>query len=90
MAHTSNEFNALNFQGKKMFFCMAQAICCCLNSRRHQWKNQMLVQVLDSLFHVPRPWPLENVAGFLLFCSEPVLVAALPISAKTCAWCCLF
>jgi hypothetical protein len=54
-----------------MFFCMAQAVCCCLASTS-KWRDNYLVAVLDQMFLTPRPWPLENIAGFLLFCSESV------------------
>ncbi len=37
-----------------------------------QWKEEFLVPVLDKLFDIPRSWKRENIAGFLLFCSEKV------------------
>jgi hypothetical protein len=59
------------FQGKDLFFGLAQALCSCLNSNQ-KWRDSMLVTVLDQLFLMPKAWPIENIAGFLLFCSEPV------------------
>ncbi len=56
-----------------MFYCLAQAICSCMNSSTN-WKESMLVDVLDSLFNSPSNWCDENIAGFLLFCNEQLIV----------------
>ena len=53
-----------------MFYTLAQAVCSCLSITR--WKQNLLCDVLDAMFRIPRPWKRENVAGFLLFCSEEV------------------
>ncbi len=56
-----------------MFYTLAQAVCSCMTAVSW-WKEQMLVSVLDQLFCVPSPWRRENVAGFLLFCSEKLIL----------------
>ena len=54
-----------------MFYTLAQAVCSCMTAVK-MWKEELLVPVLDQLFRTPSPWKRENVAGFLLFCSEKV------------------
>ena len=56
-----------------MFYTLAQAVCSCINVASNQfWRQEMLHQVLDELFRLPQIWKKDNVAGFLLFCSEKV------------------
>jgi hypothetical protein len=50
---------------------MAQAICCIV-SAKPEWKENYMADVLDELFMTPEAWNGDNVAGFLLFCSERV------------------
>lgn len=57
--------------GKKMFLTIAQAICSCM-LHDPSWKNEMLSPVLNEIFKIPSPWRHENIASFLLFCSESV------------------
>ena len=58
-----------------MFYTLAQAICSCINITQNQsWRREMLHKVLDKLFNIPFSWKRDNVAGFLLFCSEKVNV----------------
>ncbi len=64
-------------EGKEMFYTLAQAVCSCMTAVR-PWKEECLVPVLDHLFCIPRPWKRENVAGFLLFCSEKVMMGDRP------------
>ena len=59
------------FQGKEMFYTLAQAVCSCMTAVP-AWKETMMASMLDSLFNIPASWKRENVAGFLLFCSEKV------------------
>ena len=58
-------------EGKQMFLPLAQAICCCM-TQNQDWKTQLLNPILDEMFQIPSTWMRENVAGFLLFCSEQV------------------
>jgi len=60
-------------EGKKMFFTLAQAICSCM-SYSTVWKEGMSSDVLDMLFQTPNLWMRENIAGFLLFCSENAIL----------------
>ena len=56
-----------------MFYTLAQAVCSCINVANNQfWRQEMLHRVLDELFRLPQIWKKDNVAGFLLFCSEKV------------------
>lgn len=64
---TPEDFHA----GKAMFLDLAQAICCCM-SLEFTWKNEMLCSILDEMFQIPTLWLRENIAAFLLFCSEKV------------------
>ena len=61
------------FQGKAMFYGLAQAICSCLTASP-SWKSQYACAVVDALFDTPRPWLRQNAAGFLLFCSEALIL----------------
>jgi len=71
-AYTENV--ADNFhQGKSMFYGLAQAVCSCL-SASPTWKSEMCVDVVDALFVTPKPWLRQNEAGFLLFCSESLII----------------
>lgn len=58
-------------EGKKMFLTLAQAICSCMQQKR-AWKEEMLSSVLNDMFSIPTVWLRENIAAFLLFCSENV------------------
>lgn len=60
-------------EGKAMFYTLAQAICSCVNANK-KWRTEHVNRVLDELFKVPRPWRRDNVAGFLLFCSEKLIL----------------
>lgn len=60
-------------EGKKMFFTLAQAICSCM-SYSNFWKEEMSSIVLDIMFRTPTLWMRENIAGFLLFCSESAIL----------------
>ena len=60
-------------EGKKMFFTLAQAICSCM-SYSNVWKEGMSSDVLDMMFQTPTLWMRENIAGFLLFCSENAIL----------------
>jgi len=77
--------------GKEMFYSLAQAICSCMSAVNH-WAENMLAKVLDELFiNSQRLWKRENVAGFLLFCSEKVsrhnvfvsMCIVVPVAKKT-------
>ena len=59
--------------GKSMFYGLAQAVCSCL-SASPTWKSEMCVDVVDALFVTPKPWLRQNEAGFLLFCSESLII----------------
>jgi len=59
--------------GRKMFLVLAQAICCCL-THESEWKNNMLSPMLDEIFKIPGEWLRENVAAFLLFCNETLIL----------------
>lgn len=61
-------------EGKNMFAVLSQAICSCM-SYNQQWKDSILTDVLDEMFCIPGPWLRENIAGFLLFCSEQLIMA---------------
>jgi len=68
------EEEALDFhEGKAMFYGLAQAICSCLTASP-SWKSQYACAVVDALFDTPRPWLRQNAAGFLLFCSEALIL----------------
>ena len=58
-------------EGKDMFYSLAQAICSCLSASL-KWKREKVCDVLEAMFTTPSQWKRENVAGFLLFCSEGV------------------
>ena len=60
-------------EGKNMFAVLSQVICSCMSYNK-QWKDSILTDVLDQLFTVPGPWLRENIAGFLLFCSEQLIM----------------
>ena len=57
--------------GRTMYYTLAQAICCTMTTHP-QWQVNYLTDVLDHLFWTPTQWKRDNVAGFLLFCSEKV------------------
>ena len=61
------------FEGKNMFFNLAQAICSCA-SYCETWKEEMVTDVLNAMFQIPTIWNRENIAGFLLFCSENLIL----------------
>lgn len=61
------------YEGKEMFYSLAQAICSCL-SASGSWKADSASQVLEEMFTIPHKWKRENVAGFLLFCSEALIL----------------
>ena len=46
--------------GKKMFYSLAQAICCCM-SYSIKWKEEMLSKVLRKIFSTPKPWLLSLI-----------------------------
>jgi len=60
-------------EGKEMFYTLAQAICSCL-SACGKWKKEAASQVLEEMFAIPQRWKRENIAGFLLFCSEALIL----------------
>jgi len=63
-------------EGKEMFYNLAQAVCCCMTAVK-AWAERSMVDVLDGLFssfEQGRVWKRENVAGFLLFCSEKLIL----------------
>lgn len=60
-------------EGKEMFYTLAQAICSCLTASP-QWKDEMVCDVIDHMFTLPEVWRRDNVAGFLLFCSEALIL----------------
>lgn len=72
--HFIANLTAFHFKGKAMFYTLAQAICSCVNANK-KWRTEHVNRVLDELFKVPRPWRRDNVAGFLLFCSEKVCIS---------------
>ena len=55
-----------------MFYTLSQAICSCTMAV-DSWKKEMMNQVLEQLIQIPSTWKKDNVAGFLLFCSEKVI-----------------
>ena len=57
--------------GKEVFYTLAQATCSIVNYSA-KWGAEALPEVLLELFKTPEPWEQDNVAGFLLFCSERV------------------
>ena len=57
--------------GKEVFYTLAQATCCIVNYSA-KWGAEALPEVLLELFKTPEPWQPDNIAGFLLFCSEKV------------------
>ena len=57
--------------GKEVFYNLAQATCSILNFSP-KWGAEAMPQVLKELWKMPEPWEQDNVAGFLLFCSEKV------------------
>ena len=57
--------------GKGVFYTLAQATCSIVNYSA-EWGAEALPDVLLELFKTPEPWEQDNVAGFLLFCSERV------------------
>ena len=57
--------------GKEAFYSLAQATCSIVNYSA-KWGKEALPEVLLELFRTPDPWQQDNVAGFLLFCSERV------------------
>ena len=65
-------------EGKALFFPLTQAFCS-LMAASPEWTATMMPDVVDALFTLsadrddPRPWNRENRAGFLLFCSEPLI-----------------
>jgi len=61
------------YDGKEMFYTLAQALCSCL-STSSCWKHKSACRVLEEMFLIPRKWKRENVAGFLLFCSEGLIL----------------
>jgi len=61
------------YEGKEMFYTLAQALCSCLSAGSN-WKNKFASQVLEEMFCIPQKWKRENVAGFLLFCSEGLIL----------------
>ena len=60
-------------EGKNMFSILSQAICSCM-SYNQQWKDSIMTDILDEMFCIPGPWMRENIAGFLLFCSEQLIM----------------
>ena len=56
-----------------MFFNLAQAICSCA-SYCETWKEEMVTDVLNAMFQIPTVWNRDNIAGFLLFCSENLIL----------------
>ena len=61
------------YEGKSMYAVLAAAICSCM-SYSQIWSDSMMTDVLDKMFTVPDTWLRENVAGFLLFCSETLIL----------------
>lgn len=61
------------YEGKEMFYTLAQAFCSCLSACCN-WKKESASAVLDAMFEIPHKWKRENVAGFLLFCSEGLIL----------------
>jgi len=59
--------------GKAMFYGLAQAVCSCL-SASVAWKEDFATRVVDKLFVTPKPWLRRNTSGFLLFCSESLIL----------------
>jgi len=66
---TADDFH----EGKEMFYTLAQAVCSCLSASA-KWKQETCYRLLEELFVTPRGWMAENVAGFLLFCSEALIL----------------
>ena len=56
-----------------MFFNLAQAVCSCA-SYCETWKEDMVTDVLNAMFQLPTVWNRDNIAGFLLFCSENLIL----------------
>merc|ERR550519_3297569 len=54
-----------------MFLTLAQAICCCLT---HQSEEFSVSPMLDRMFQIPGQWLRDNVASFLLFCNEKLIL----------------
>jgi hypothetical protein len=71
-------------EGKTMFYTLAQAVCSCITYNK-QWKDEMVSEVLDYMFQIPKPWLKENVAGFLLFCNETVTAKILYLNFQFCS-----
>lgn len=61
------------YEGKEMFYSLAQAVCSCI-SASSEWKDQHVNNVLHEMFSIPLKWKRENIAGFLLFCSEALIL----------------
>jgi len=57
--------------GKRTFLTLAQAICCCLT---HQSEEFSVSPMLEKMFKVPGQWLRDNVASFLLFCNETLIL----------------
>ena len=56
-----------------MFYTLAQAVCSCMTAVP-AWREAKMSGMLDSLFNIPASWKRENIAGFLLFCSEKLIL----------------
>ena len=55
-----------------MFLKMGQALSNCTSASKN-WREEKLVGCLDAIFDAPdNRWALDNIAGFLLFCTEEV------------------
>jgi len=70
------------YEGKEMFYTLAQALCSCLSAGKN-WKRTYAAQVIEEMFTIPQKWKRENVAGFLLFCSEGLILHFIQSKLKT-------
>lgn len=69
-----SEHSPSNFHdGKNMFYNLAQVVCTCF-SYCEIWRESNCNDVLREIFTTAAIWHRENIAGFLLFCSESLIL----------------